>query len=186
MYVKPIDYVEEERPKRPRGRPKGTTGKRVAKHRTPKQILKDKQKAIERRESGELKKMKLIYIKKMKHKGAVMGDVNGNKGKFVAKITSKDAAVIEAAVNHMLKQFVHEVSCGLLDVDYTVKAEVARRKDQLSIMRDTISTIRQLKELAVDIREDSGEQATTPEEAVENIVLFDQAKELLQKVANKK
>lgn len=180
MYVKPIDYVPEEKPKRPRGRPKGTTG---TKHRPENLIRGEKIQRTKRANAGIHAEQNRINLMKMNRKGAVMGDVSGNKGKFVAKVTGKDAAIIEAAVNHMLKQFVHEIACGLLDVDYTVKAEVTRRKDQLSIMRETINTIKQLKELATDIREESGEQSKTPEEAVENIQLMDQAKELLAKVS---
>lgn len=92
------------------------------------------------------------------------------------------AGKVEMAMTQMLTQFVKELQGKpLLDVDFTNKESVARRKDQLIVIKETMATIRQLRELKEVLADDQAKGSTSNPISAENMIVFDTAKELLAK-----
>ena len=70
---------------------------------------------------------------------------------------------------------------GLLDVDYTNKEMVQRRKDQMSIIKEHIGLIKQLKDVRSMLSDEDQEGNKQNLQTAENLELLDEAKELLAK-----
>ena len=91
------------------------------------------------------------------------------------------AEKIQFAIGIMLKQFIDEIKDGLHLVDYKDKALVVRRKDQLSIIKDTMLTLKQLKELAYLLEAEGDVSSSSNRQSSANVLLFDQANQLLKR-----
>lgn len=89
-------------------------------------------------------------------------------------------------VEFIMKKFIDQLideNCGkgLLEVDFTNKDMVQRRKDQMGIIRDHINLIKQLKDVRMLLIERDADSDDALAMTAENVVLIDEAKELLAK-----
>ncbi|MHB1231591.1 MAG: hypothetical protein ACYCZQ_03270 [Burkholderiales bacterium] len=87
---------------------------------------------------------------------------------------------VELALTQFLKQFINEIKGKpLLDVNFTDKTSVSRRKDQLVVIKDMMAVIRQMRELKELLADDEADGKKENPLSADNLVLMDQAKELL-------
>lgn len=112
-----------------------------------------------------------------KKKATLTGKVGNNA--VGLKITSEDVDLMNRAATRMLKQFVDELIYGLIDLDYNSATIMTKRKNQLAIMKETISTIRNLQDFTREVAEKIDD--TDLEKDIEQLELMTQAKELLGK-----
>lgn len=88
---------------------------------------------------------------------------------------------LQRALSNMLEQFIDEVkNQPLTRVNFKNASSVHERKNQLTVIRQTMDTIRGLKELLATMEAEDGEQEKQPISA-ENLILIDSAKALLHK-----
>ena len=89
---------------------------------------------------------------------------------------------IDVIIGKFVGQLIEENrGKGLVEVDYTNKEAVQRRKDQMSVIKEHIGLIKQLKDVrALLAEEDEGDNKKNLQTA-ENLELIDSAKELLAK-----
>lgn len=108
---------------------------------------------------------------------------NGCMKHYKNKNTSKQ---VELIVTQMLTQFVDEMKGRpLLDYQAEDKESRTARKDQLTIINQTIATIRQMRELAANLKDDEADGKVENVQTPENVIMMDEAKDLLRKAGLK-
>lgn len=96
--------------------------------------------------------------------------------------TGTNVQKIDVIIGKFIGQLIDENrGKGLLDVDYTNKEMVMRRKDQMSIIKEHIGLIKQLKDVRGMLAADESDSQARNIQSAENIELIDEAKELLAK-----
>ena len=94
--------------------------------------------------------------------------------------TGTKAQQIDFIIGKFIKQLIEEnTGKGLLDVDYTNKEMVTRRKDQMGIIRDHITLIKQLTDVRELLNEEDQSGNKQNLQSVENILLMDEAQDML-------
>ncbi|WP_157272529.1 hypothetical protein [Azonexus hydrophilus] len=87
---------------------------------------------------------------------------------------------IDVIINRFVGQLIEENrGKGLLEVEYTNKEMVQRRKDQMSVIKEHINLIKQLKDVRGMLADGDEESDKQNLQSAENIELIDEAKELL-------
>lgn len=96
--------------------------------------------------------------------------------------TGTNVQKIDVIIGKFIGQLIDEnKGKGLLDVDYTNKEMVMRRKDQMSIIKEHIGLIKQLKDVRGMLAADDADGHKQNLQSAENMELIDEAKELLAK-----
>lgn len=96
--------------------------------------------------------------------------------------TGTDVQKIDVIITKFIGQLIDENrGKGLLDVDYTNKEMVQRRKDQMSIIKEHIGLIKQLKDVRGMLADENEDGKKQNLQTAENLELIDEAKELLAK-----
>lgn len=100
--------------------------------------------------------------------------------------TGTKSQQIDFIIGKFIRQLIEEnTGKGLLEVDYTNKEMVTRRKDQMGIIRDHLTLIKQLKDVRELLAEEDASGDKQNLQSVENIMLFGDAKEMLAKAGIK-
>lgn len=95
-------------------------------------------------------------------------------------IDGTNAEQVEVIINRFVKQLIEENrGGGLLDVDYTNKEMVQRRKDQMSVIREHLNLIKQLRDIRELLTDESKEKDRSNLRTIENVTLIEEARELL-------
>lgn len=100
--------------------------------------------------------------------------------------TGTKSQQIDFIIGKFIRQLIEEnTGKGLLDVDYTNKEMVTRRKDQMGIIRDHITLIKQLTDVRELLSEEDKNGDKQNLQSVENLMLMGDAKEMLAKAGIK-
>ncbi len=118
------------------------------------------------------KAMRQAHVNKMRAK-AQSGSMYKDKN---------TAEKIELAMSQILTQFIDEIKGKpLIEItNYSHRETVQQRKDQLSIIKETMATIRQLRELKDVLKDDEAAGKKENPMSADNLVLIDSARDLLK------
>ena len=109
-----------------------------------------------------------------------------NKLNYPELKTGTKSQQIDFIIGKFIRQLIEEnTGKGLLDVDYTNKEMVTRRKDQMGIIRDHITLIKQLTDVRELLSEEDKNGDKQNLQSVENLMLMGDAKEMLAKAGIK-
>ena len=142
-----------EEPKRRKGRPAGSTGKGVY---------------------GQLASIKLAEVKAKNEKRLALANLNA-KGVFEGDVFSH----LQNLIEKLVRQFINENAEGLFPVQWEDRDTVIRRKDQISLMREHMTLIKAIRNMALDFQHAPDEEE--PELTPEAKALIDSAESLLSK-----
>ena len=150
-------------------------------------IIKTKTEAAEERRQkyeAELEERRLANIKRNEdakaEKMAKVGMMNVHKALKNGSNVEKLDVIIGKFINQLIDE---NRGRGLLEVDYsgTSKEMINRRRDQMAIIRDHINLIKQLKDVRALLSEEAEGESKQNLMSSENVILIDEARELLAK-----
>lgn len=91
-----------------------------------------------------------------------------------------DREKLQKALSTMLQQFIDEVkNQPLITVNFKNANSVAERRNQLTIIRQTMDTIKGLKELLASMELEAGDDKEKPM-SPDNLLMMDKAREMLK------